>query len=110
MKTVAEAEFGEEYVVNIVRAALAVLSHIGQGPHLGHLMPAPHYGMGGGGPVDAQPTRQLLLTWRWNEETQRPSVHAKVVEMPAPDPEIMRKVEEDRQVKMLGRMAKQFKG
>ncbi len=107
MKTVAEAEFGEEYVANIVRNALGVLAHLG-GQHLGPqggLAFAPGYG-----PPMLHGGREVLLTWKWNKETQRPSVHARVVELPAPDPEIARKIEDDRQVKMVGRMAKQFKG
>ncbi len=103
MKTVAEAEFGEEYVANIVRNALGALAGLGC-PNLG-----PQLAMVPYGPPMAPPGRELLLTWKWNEETQRPSVHVRVVEMPAPDIGKMRDAEDDRQVKIAMRVAKGFK-
>lgn len=103
MKIVAEAEFGEEYVANIVRNALGHLAGTGGGHYGPQLAMVPY------GPPMAPPDRELLLTWKWNEKTQRPSVHVRVVEMPGADLEAMRKAEDDRQVKIAMRVAKGFK-
>jgi hypothetical protein len=103
VKTVASAEFGEEYVANIVRNALGSLAHLG-GHHNG-----PQLAMAPYGPPIAPPGRELLLTWKWNEDTHRPSVHVRVVEMPGPDLDAMRQAEDDRQVKIAMRVAKGFK-
>lgn len=105
MKIVAEAELSEEYVANIVRNALRALSHLGA--------PAsdpPQLAYYPGGPPAFQSGRELLITWKWNHETQQPSAHIRVVELPPPDPAAMRKAEDNRQVDMLTRVAKTFRG